>query len=233
MNKKVGIREAFHFEDEKKQVPSWNARNRTSSNRKRVIEVAELPIFSFLELLANTQSIFKKIHLSPKKCQKSCGWGFKGGWGYFHKTVHLTSCMRFLTRWAPSLVINGAILTINGLIHVSHWVIVELWTKHPSFQKTGDFGRTSPPFLESPNHAATNEAWEKAVRRFFSSCFWLADASLASIRRSGDPWGSWSWAVLGDLGWMGSPGKHPRKWRSMMIKRIWNMYLEHRKVPSF
>lgn len=28
---KVGIREAFHFEDEKKQVPSWNARNRTSS----------------------------------------------------------------------------------------------------------------------------------------------------------------------------------------------------------
>ena len=135
MNKKVGIREAFHFEDEKKQVPSWNARNRTSSNWKRVIEVAELPIFFFLELLANTQSIFKKIHLSPKKW-KSCGWGFKGVWGLFHKTVHLTSCMRFLTRWAPSLVINGVILTINGLIHVSHWVLFQPLTSGAMNQNT-------------------------------------------------------------------------------------------------
>ena len=27
-------------------------------------------------------------------------------------------------------------------------------------------------------------------------------------------------AVWGELGWMGSPGKHPRKWRSMMIQRM-------------
>ncbi len=44
---------------------------------------------------------------------------------------------------------------------------------------TGDLG--SHLFFEqtSPPTETKQRACEKAVRRFFSSCFWLADASLA------------------------------------------------------
>lgn len=85
MNKKVRIREAFHFEDEKKQVPSWNARNRTSSNWKRVIEVAELPNFSFWNCL-QTPKAFSKKSTCPLRNARKAVVGVSRAYGvYFTK----------------------------------------------------------------------------------------------------------------------------------------------------
>ena len=203
-------------------------------NRKRVIEVAELPIFSFLELLANTPKAFFKNPPVP------CGWGFKGVWGLFHKTVHLTSCMRVLTRWAPSLVINGVILTINGLIHVSHWWLFHPLTslamnKNPSFQ-TDDF-QDFPPFFRIPMETldTTQNTQQRVRRRLGKGRQAIFQFLLLTGRRfvGLDPCGSQAgeWGSTEPLGviWAGWEGRGSTKknGEAWWFKgcRIWYIYI--------